>query len=441
MKLRIAEAAWAALAERLLARKDVETAGLLLGPCTMTPSGAVATIRNAFAIPDEAYRVRKMDQISIDPIALNRLTKLARDEGWSIFTIHTHPGATEAWFSSADDDGDARLMPSLHCQVPDAPHGSIVLVEGGATAARTFCADGAAQDVDFIVVGRTLDSRIAAKHRDEPWFARQELALGAHGHAQLRRLRVAVIGLGGIGSVVAMQAAHLGVGELVLVDGDTVEASNISRIIGAMRSDVGKSLKVDVAARYAKSIGLTHRIERVPEYLSPKLEPILASCDVVMSCVDRQAPRALLNRLAYLQLVPVIDLGVGFRVDEASRIVGEAGRVVVVGPGRPCLACWGHLDPHVLRREALSDEDQAKEITAGYIDGVEEVQPSVIAFNTCVAGAGVVELMRLATGFAGVDTPPLRVAFTFAEGTVRRNTVACNLRCNICGAVADGVSP
>jgi hypothetical protein len=68
-----------------------------------------------------------------------------------------------------------------------------------------------------------------------------------------------------------------------------------------------------------------------------------------------------------------------------------------------------------------------------------EAQPSVIAFNTAVAGAGVTELLRLATGFAGAETPPLRLAFSFSEGTVRRNTVAANQRCEICGAIGTGL--
>jgi hypothetical protein len=128
-----------------------------------------------------------------------------------------------------------------------------------------------------------------------------------------------------------------------------------------------------------------------------------------------------------------VDLGVAFRVDESSKIIADAGRVVVVGPGRPCLACWGHLDPDELRREAQSEEDRARDAAAGYLQGAQEAQPSVMAFNTHVAGAGVIEVMRLATGFAGTDSPPLRMAFSFADGTVRRNTLADGRRCKICG--------
>lgn len=433
MKLRISEQAWTALREALFARTDVESAGLLLGEPVETPIGTIIVVRDAFAVPDAAYRIRRPDQISLDPIALNRLTRRARDRGWSVFTIHTHPGAAEPWFSAADDAGDSRLMPSMMCEMPGAPHGSIVLVENGRAVARVFEEDASSASITLRIVGRTLASADPQVASTEAWFARQELALGARGQGELRGLRVGVVGLGGIGSLVSLQLAHLGVGELVLLDGDVVEASNLSRVAGATRDDVGRTFKVDVAGRYAESLGLVRRVERHAEFLGPGHGPLLASCDVIVACVDRQTPRALLNRLAYERLVPVIDLGTVFRVDPSGAVIGDAGRVVIVGPERPCLACWGHLDPHALRVEALSAGDRESEIRAGYIEGAMETQPSVIAFNTCVAGAGVAELLRLATAFAGFESPPLRLAFSFADGTVRRNTLSENRRCEICG--------
>lgn len=436
MKLRIAEHLWTSLCQQLLARKDVESAGLLIGEPLSTPSGTVIVVRDAVVVADGAYLIRRRDQISIDPVALNRLTRPARDRGWSVFTVHTHPGASAPWFSAADDAGDARLMPSLHRQIPDTPHGSLVLVDNGSVVARAFDNNATARPIDLHVVGRVLATANTPGEAHEPWFARQALALGARGQSLLRRLRVGVVGLGGIGSLVSLQLAHLGVGELVLIDGDLVEASNLSRVAGATKADAGCTHKVEVAARYARSVGLVQHIECEPRFLGPDHAALLASCDVIFSCVDRQTPRAVLNRAAYDSLVPVIDLGTVFRVDAAGAVVADAGRVVVVGPGRPCLACWGHLDPHALRVEALSDADRESEIRAGYIEGAEEAQPSVVAFNTFVAGAGVGELVRLATAFAGAAAPPLRLAFSFTEGTVRRNTVSPNPRCAICGADA-----
>lgn len=432
MQIRVSESDWDELCDELLQERRLETAGLLMGELLATPNGPIIAIREVAALPASAYLVRRADQISIDAIALNKLTRIARARRWCVVTIHTHPHASEPWFSRADDAGDARLMPALHSSIPHLLHGSIVVTESRQTIARLFDATGQANDASLHIVGRTLRSNTRRADSREQWFARQQLALGAHGQAQLRTLRVAVVGLGGVGSIVAMQLAHLGVGGLVLIDGDRVESSNLSRIVGATPSDVGTSFKVNVADRYARATGLVRDIVAVREFVGPEHLELLASCDVVFSCVDRATPRALLNRFAYRALVPIIDMGTVFQVDETGGIVAEAGRVVVVGPGRPCLACWGHLDPDLLREEALSATDRRALEADGYIRGTIEVQPSVVAFNTQVAGSAVIEFLRLATGFAGAESPPHRLAFSFTDGTIRRNSLAHGEQCRIC---------
>jgi hypothetical protein len=139
-----------------------------------------------------------------------------------------------------------------------------------------------------------------------------------------------------------------------------------------------------------------------------------------------------MNRLSYSKCIPLIDMGSAFRVDASGKVVAAAGRVVVVGPGRPCLACWGHIDPSRLRIEALPEKERSRQMAEGYIEGADVPQPSVIAFNTMIAGAAVIELLRLATAFAGTEDPPARLGFDFESGVVRRNRLPETQRCSIC---------
>jgi hypothetical protein len=312
----------------------------------------------------------------------------------------------------------------------------MVVARSGAVVARVLV-KGALLDAEVHSIGRTLTKRTAARTEGDQdhRFARQVLALGAHGQQALRGLSIGVVGVGGVGSIVSAQLAHLGVGRVTLVDADKVEASNVSRILGVQEGDIDRALKVDVAQRYARGLGLPVDLRTECSYLERREGALrLAGCDAIFSCVDRHTPRALLNRLAYEALVPVIDMGSGFRVDLAGKIVGAAGRVVVVGPGRPCLACWGAIDPDRLRAEALSEGDRNALEDEGYVTGADLPQPSVMPFNTIVAGAAVIELLRLVTAFAGADEPPQRLAFHFEEGTVRRNIIADSAACQICGA-------
>ena len=433
MKLRVIESQWNSFIDGLRARSDVETAGIVLAE--RLHGGEVLLARQMIEVPPEGYLIRRGDQLRLDPIALNRIIRPARDGGLSIITVHTHPGTTQPWFSDADDRGDARLMPSLFDQMA-GPHGSAVIAgDTGVATGRVWSESREKKELAITIVGRTLDIYRQANPsaEDSGFFDRQRLALGDAGQEALRNLHVGVVGMGGTGSVAFLQLVHLGIRRITVIDGDQVAASNVSRILGATADDAGRTWKVDVAARYARQLGFGTDVRCLKGHFGMDVPPAeIEGCDLVLSCVDRHLPRALLNRLSYEKAVPVIDMGSGFRVDAQGKITAGAGRVVVVGPGRPCLACWGHIDPNRIRIESLSETDRTREVADGYIDGAEVQQPSVIAFNTAVAGAAVIELMRLVTEFAGADDPPLRLSFDFESGTVRRNRLSEGSGCRIC---------
>jgi len=230
MHLRILQSKWATFAAALCARRDVETAGLLLAERLQGEEALL--VHELLVVPENGYLVRRQDQLRIDPVAFNRLVRRARDRSWSVFTVHTHPGTTRPWFSAADDTGDARLMPSLFAQMP-GPHGSLVIAGDTRTPggrAWVTPADGPVP-LGIRIVGTSVQvpssvRSIDSVHGDDDaesfdtCFARQRLALGADGQTILRALNVGVVGLGGTGSVVATQLAHMGIGRLTLVDAD-----------------------------------------------------------------------------------------------------------------------------------------------------------------------------------------------------------------------------
>ena len=432
MILRILESQWTPFADKLCARRDMESAGVVLAE--RLQGNQVLLARYLLPVPDDGYVIRRIDQLRIDPLSLNRLIRPARDGAMSVLTVHTHPRSNRPWFSMADDAGDSRLMPSLFAQMP-GPHGSIVIAcDKREPAVRLWNEQGTAVDVVFRIVGKTIQTHTMAHTAlGEPWFDRQVLALGEAGQRVLRGLHVAIVGLGGTGSVVFAQLVHLGVGRITIIDDDRVEHPNISRIIGATAPDAGITRKVDVAARYAANLGLGTHVEVMHGRLGGNVSvEDVEGCDLLLSCVDRHLPRALLNRLAYARAIPLIDMGSAFRVDMSGRIMGGAGRVVIVGPDRRCLACWGHIDPDRVRIESLSAGERASQAAEGYVDGVDIPQPSVVAFNTTIAGAAVVEFVRLVTCYAGGDDPPMRLSFDFLKGTVRRNVLPAEGSCAIC---------
>lgn len=383
MKLRVLKSEWRPFIDNLRARTDVESAGIILAE--RLHGGKVLLARHLLTVPDAAYIIRQRDRLRIDPVALNRLIRPARDQGLSVLTIHTHPGTDEPWFSTADDAGDSVLMPSLFTQMP-GPHGSLVIAgDTGVVCARTWNEKGDLVPVALHEIGNGIQvTFLDHGPGTESWFDRQRLALGEIGQRALRELHVAVVGLGGTGSVTFAQLVHLGVRQITVIDGDRVENTNISRIIGAIAADAGVSWKVDVAARYAAAAGLGTVVNIIRGHLGRDVAPdVLAGCDAVFSCVDAHLPRALLNRLSYEKAILVFDMGSAFRIREGAPTEGS-GRVVMTGPGRPCLACWGHIDANQIRIETLPREERDRQAAEGYVSGASIPQPSVIAFNTMV---------------------------------------------------------
>ncbi len=109
---------------------------------------------------------------------------------------------------------------------------------------------------------------------------------GVAGHARLARSRVAVIGLGGVGSWAAEALARTAVGAIRLVDLDQVSESNTNRQAHALDGEYGRS-KVDVVAERLRRINPDCAIETVDDFLdASNAQALLTGCDAVIDAVD-----------------------------------------------------------------------------------------------------------------------------------------------------------
>src|ERR1700726_3710597 len=96
-------------------------------------------------------------------------------------------------------------------------------------------------------------------------FDRNIRLFGAEGQQSIRNAKVAIVGVGGLGSHIAQQLALLGVGSIVLIDDEEISISNKNRYIGVYENDpVPGSRKVDLGARLIQNIDSSIRVARVP---------------------------------------------------------------------------------------------------------------------------------------------------------------------------------
>lgn len=174
--------------------------------------------------------------------------------------------------------------------------------------------------------------------------------LGNHSEDLLRRITAGVIGLGGGGSHICQQLAHIGVGNYVIVDPDAIEETNINRLVGGTDADVGGQVaKVDIAKRQIKGIRPWAHVEDHRSDWQSVAET-LRECDVVFGCVDSYKDRAELERQVRRYLVPYIDIGMDVAKHGDSYLI--SGQVVLSLPGRACMWCMGILREELLALEA-----------------------------------------------------------------------------------------
>ncbi|WP_322971966.1 tRNA threonylcarbamoyladenosine dehydratase [Faecalibacter sp. LW9] len=145
------------------------------------------------------------------------------------------------------------------------------------------------------------------------WQERAELLFKEEGLNNLKNSNVLIVGLGGVGSFAAEFVARAGVGKMTIVDGDTVDITNINRQLPALHSTVGMN-KVDVVGDRLMDINPELQLTRINEFLSPERthEIVTEDFDYVMDCIDSVTPKINLIIAAKRKKVKVIsNMGAG----------------------------------------------------------------------------------------------------------------------------------
>src|SRR5262249_16924985 len=192
---------------------------------------------------------------ALNPPFIHRMITRARDEKLAYVAVHNHGTDTSVGFSGIDLDSHERGYPALLQIARGMPVGALVMGHRAAQA-DVWTSMAHRYPLDrMVVVGGTIKQltptpRTSSASPVMESFDRQVRMFGRAGQDRLADCRVAIVGLGGIGSLVAEYLARLGVKSFLLIDPDTVESSNLSRVVGALASDAeNHTPKVEVARR------------------------------------------------------------------------------------------------------------------------------------------------------------------------------------------------
>ena len=165
----------------------------------------------------------------------------------------------------------------------------------------------------------------------EDMFSRTRMLLGDAAMDRLKRARVAVFGVGGVGGHVVEALTRSGVGALDLVDSDRVELSNLNRQIIATRDTLGM-LKVDAAKARVLSINPDCQVQTHPIFFLPETADQFdfTQYDYVVDAIDTVAGKLQLIEAAKAAGVPVISsMGAGNKLDPTAFRVADISETSV----------------------------------------------------------------------------------------------------------------
>jgi len=148
-------------------------------------------------------------------------------------------------------------------------------------------------------------------------------SIGTDGQLTLLQSTVAVVGAGGLGGVVCEILARTGVGELVIIDGDEYDESNLNRQIHSTEQNL-KQKKVDSSKERAAQINSSVSVRARDTMLSEcNAECLLDGVDVVVDCLDSIPDRFLVERACARQRVPMVH----------GAVAGMMGQILTIYPG------------------------------------------------------------------------------------------------------------
>jgi molybdopterin/thiamine biosynthesis adenylyltransferase len=401
----------ASLRERLLADHSREHFAVLLGK-TRTVGGLtiMTVIDQLFPAPAD-YQQQSIAHLQMNKAFIHRiLAELTqRYDVDTLIDVHTHPFThTRVSFSATDDEDERRFFQFLTGTFAGICYASVVFSQtryaarvwthkGGSLLARkaVIKTQTSPENMDSAETGRSSEkhSTHMALHAESGFFHRSALALGLDVmRVIMDGQRISLVGVGGLGSVIAEHLIHMGFHSIDLIDPDTLEMANLNRVVGASYEDAERQRpKVEVIRKHLLRINPHATVRAYQRDIHDQtLEPELALSDWIIVATDTHASRLRAQELSLKYFVPLISVGVNLSVKNGD-IEDMSGEVITARVGDAlCLQCLGRINPIRVASERHPDQAIREALVMrGYISGAAVKEPAVKTLNTFLATMAV----------------------------------------------------
>lgn len=444
MKLRTSEATWKKI-DRILNRSYIPYSDCIEWGII----GIIERISNDVVLIREVLEpdpLKDLDQslggLQFSSQYIRRIQLRAQQNKASgLIFFHTHPFAeNHVSFSGFDDAEEPLLIQNLQDIWPNSEYGSIVAGRSSLLG-RFYSNEGGVLSISrLFVVGRAIKVIQTTGENFSPptvsqIFDRAKTVTSSGALQILNEMKIAVIGAGGIGSLMIELLDRAGCGKLISIDNDYIDESNLNRVPHASKLDAQekrKKVHVALSAHHHRNLGGKLEVINM-DVTDPSVLERLKDVDMLVGCVDKDTPRYVLNELAVKNYIPYLDLGseIGIAQDKLQTL---DARMTYVYPGGPCLNCRGLIDPERIRLEGLQVEERKRHIQMGYCQDIDIKQPAVMELNMRAASFASLFIRHLIQPFfdqsGEMDFRESLTSLTHKKVSFRKDRdVPC---CNVC---------
>jgi len=405
--------------------------------------GALTLLGREYVVPDD----KDLDYAHYTGVRISRdfnnaILKRALAKRLSIIHVHSHPFAQNSvCFSGVDDRSEQQETLWLHKHFPHVIFGSVVMGQDCMSARIWTMHDGRPVpipiqriwDCDFplnIVYSSGAMSVDPLSDR----FERQVRAFGVDGQRRMAMTTIGIVGLGGLGSLIAEGMARLGVSRFVLIDPDSVDETNANRLLGLTGRDIRlRRRKVDVAARELRRVNSDCKIRGIGLNVSTRRGmAALKQCDLIVAATDNHYSRLFLQTFAQQYVVPLLNTGVviGSSNGNVTDALGDV-QLFIPGDNNPCLLCSRLINLTTVGHELAHSSLKTMLARSGYIRDNPEPAPAVRPLNAVTSNLALSMFHNLLCGFS---QPVKAVSYNMLAQSIEHYEFPLDAECRICGS-------
>jgi molybdopterin/thiamine biosynthesis adenylyltransferase len=406
------------LRAKLLADRSKEHFAVLLGKTCRIDGHTIITVVDMLFPQRTDYNQQSVAFLHIRKDFVHRALAelMGRYDVDTLIDVHTHPFTQGSVSFSATDDGDERRFFQFLNETFEGVHYASIVFSQRQYSARvwtlsngeTIFARSALLKTQTSVENIASSSMRVDEQQErqekkvlaetEGMFSRSVLALGLETlRSMMHGQVVSIVGVGGLGSIVAEHLIHMGFHEINLIDPDVLEMSNLNRVVGAYYEDAQQRRpKVEVVRRHLSKINpqATVRAYQKDVY-EREMEGVLALSDWLIVATDNHSSRLRAQELSVQYFVPLLSLGVNISVKD-GKLEDMSGEVITARVGDYlCLQCLNRINPIKVASERHPDQGIREALVKrGYVTGQDVKEPAVKTLNASLATMAVEVLVN-----------------------------------------------